>query len=168
MAQRHQFGERLLPCLIDRLTDQYPRASKESREHRAVALRQYRDSVLQELVWLLNCESHPGDEQFGEFPEISRSVVNYGLRSLSGINVSRDAAADIEEQIRQAILVFEPRILPTSLSVRLLMGETDTANQHSTVTLEIAGDLYATPMPEQLYLRTEVDLETGDCDVRTQ
>jgi type VI secretion system protein ImpF len=33
----------------------------------------------------------------------------------------------------------------------------------SVLAFEIRADLWASPMPEQLYLKTQIDLETGQC-----
>jgi len=159
-------SERVLPCLLERLTDYYPRATKESREHRTVSLRKYRESVLRDLEWLLNCEAHPTAAEFEGCDLVQESVVNYGVRSLTGAWLSAHEPADIERLLRDAVLRFEPRIVPETLVVRVLAGSADTQRPQSTLALEIVGELWAEPMPEQLYIRTEVDLETGSCAVR--
>ena len=53
-------------------------------------------------------------------PNARRSVINFGLPALSGQTASSLEVADLERAIRQAILDFEPRILPASLRVRAL------------------------------------------------
>lgn len=155
---------RILPCLLDRLTDHYPRARKEGRQHRVVTLRQYRDSVMRDLAWLLNCTSHPAEGELAGFEYVQQSVLNYGVKCLSGVWASNRRARDIEEQVRQAILLYEPRIVADSLEVKLRMVQ-GMIQDHSVVTLEISGELWARPIPEQLFIRTELDLETGMCDV---
>jgi len=44
--------ERLQPSLLDRLTDNSPQATVESRDERVMSSRQLRKSVLRDLEWL--------------------------------------------------------------------------------------------------------------------
>jgi type VI secretion system protein ImpF len=53
---------------------------------------------------------------------------------------------------------FEPRILRDSLRV-VALAPGAAANQ---VTFEIHGELWGQPLPERLYLKTELDLEIGE------
>ena len=71
---------------------------------------------------------------------------------------------DFERRMLEAIRNFEPRILPHTLSldVRASYGQMD----HNAVTFEIRGELWAQPTPDPLYVRTEVDLETGQCELK--
>ena len=160
--------ERYLPCVLERLTDRYPRATKEGREHRTVSLRQYRNSVLRDLAWLLNCVSHPAQAELDGFRHVRRSVLGYGIHGLSGSVVSRESAAELERRVRDAIAHYEPRINPGTLSVRVLVTENEGVHEQNTIALEITGELYAEPVPEQLYIKTELDLETGECDLTSQ
>ena len=156
--------ERLQPCLLDRLTDEYPEAVRESRDQRVVSLRRYRTAVLRDLDWLLNTGAHSSSEDLSEFGEVRRSVVNYGIPDLSGATASGLNPAEFERRLLDAIRNFEPRILPGSLSVQVHSAQ-DLAD-HNAVSFEIRGDLWALPTPDPLYVRTEVDLDTGQCELR--
>ena len=71
---------------------------------------------------------------------------------------------EIERQIQQAILRYEPRILPHTLKVELIIPEGQiSAHDHCVISLEIHGELWLQPLPEQLYIKTSIDLETGEC-----
>jgi type VI secretion system protein ImpF len=65
----------------------------------------------------------------------------------------------MERALRQAILDFEPRILRNKLRVRATLVEERMS--HNTLTFEVEGELWAQPLPLQLYLKTEIDLESG-------
>jgi type VI secretion system protein ImpF len=156
--------ERLQPCLLDRLTDEQPGTSQESRDRRIVSLRQLRQAVLRDLVWLLNSSAHLESEELSEFPEAAKSVLNFGIRDLCGMTASHVDPVDVERMVLEAVRRFEPRILPRTLKVvatadRNRMGPT-------TISFEIRGDLWAQPTPEPLFVRTDVDLETGYCSLR--
>jgi len=156
--------ERLQPCLLDRLTDEEPQSKKESRERRIVSLRRYRQAVRRDLAWLLNASAHPPWDDIDEFAEASRSVLNYGIPDLSGLTASGVNADQLERQLVQAIQVFEPRIVRSSLSVQAVVTADEMT--HNAIAFEIQGELWAQPMPDPLYVTTEVDLETGECHLK--
>lgn len=156
--------ERLQPCLLDRLTDDEPGKQQESRAQRVISLERLRAAVLRDLSWLLNTGSLAQLEDLERYPEVARSVVNYGMRDLSGITASSLMIDDLARAIREVILFFEPRILPDSFHVRVL--KEDEQMNLNAVTFVIQGMLWAQPMPLQMFMKTEVDLETGYINVR--
>ncbi|OQW97179.1 MAG: hypothetical protein BWK77_02455 [Verrucomicrobia bacterium A1] len=155
--------ERLQPCLLDRLADQHPEKPQEGRDERIVSVRQYREAVLRDLVWLLNAHSHPPGDEIYEYPAAADSVLNFGIRELSGMTTAGLDPRAIERELVQAIQRYEPRIVPQSLSVKTAGGAERI--EHAAVAFEIRGELWAQPLPEQLYIKTEIDLETGECNL---
>jgi len=157
-------AERLQPCLLDRLTDEHPEAVKESRDQRIVSLRRYRQAVLRDLDWLLNTPAPASTEKLEEFPFVADSVVNYGAPNLCGMTASGLSPVDFERQLLAAIRRFEPRIQPEGLGVRAVAspGRMD----RNSFALEIIGELWAQPIPDPLFVRTEVDLETRQCELK--
>ena len=151
--------ERIQPCLLDRLTDENPASDKESRNERIISIRRYREGVLRDLVWLLNAKAHTADEGLGEFPEAAKSVLNFGMRDLCGLISASMDMRELEHDIMESIRCFEPRINPRTLVVTVVTGTTRAANNG--IAIEIRGELWAHPIPEQLYLRTEIYLDTG-------
>src|SRR5882757_3930403 len=107
--------ERLQPSLLDRLIDDDPQSRVESREQRVFAMAKLRELVLRDLAWLLNCESLENLENLDQYPYVKRSVVNYGVPALSGTTLSGTNLAKLEKRVREAVYVFEPRILHDSV-----------------------------------------------------
>jgi type VI secretion system protein ImpF len=157
-------SERLQPSLLDRLTDNAPDNSTETREQRVLSIRQLRQSVLRDLSWLLNSSSLESMVDLSEVPFAARSVLNYGTPALSGTNLSSVDVPRIEKKIKQAIIDFEPRILPGSLKLSLIT--TDQQMNHKAMCFNIEGDLWAQPLPIHLYIRSDLDLETGEVTVK--
>lgn len=156
--------ERLQPSLLDRLTDDDPDHTEESRDQRVLGIRRLRESVRRDLAWLFNTTNLAVVDDLNPFPEVADSVVNYGIPELSGLVVSSlPPTVELERQIRQAVLSFEPRILPHTLQIHIITDRLEMNNQ--ALTFEITGDLWAQPIPEQLYLKTEIDLQIGDVKV---
>lgn len=151
--------ERLQPSLLDRLTDDEPERRRESRDMRVLSMRKLRQSVLRDLEWLLNTANLASTQDLDDYPLVARSVLNFGLPALAGAAASGVDTARFERVLRQAILDFEPRILPNTLKVRTVVSS-DQMNRNA-VAFDIEGELWAQPLPLRLYLRTELDLETG-------
>jgi type VI secretion system protein ImpF len=156
--------ERLQPALLDRLTDHEPDKDVEGPEKRVLTKAQLRQAVLRDLVWLFNTTRLEAGEVLSEVPSVRRSVLNFGLPALSGQTASMVEPADLERAVREAILAFEPRILPASLRVQAIVTDTQ-LDQHNVISVQIEGQLWAQPVPLEVLLRTEVDLETGKVDI---
>lgn len=151
--------DRLQPCLLDRLTDDEPEVSRESRDRRIVSLQRYKSAVLRDLEMILNSKRHPLHDNIYEFSEAVRSVLNYGILDICGTPVLNTKPTEIESQVKEAIIYFEPRISQRSLSVRMI-SPLDSEYIRS-ISFEIEAELWAQPLPDRLFVKTEVDLETG-------
>jgi type VI secretion system protein ImpF len=147
--------ERLQPSLLDRLTDDEPDKTIESRERRVLSVRTLRESVLRDLAWLLNTTNLFSIADDGKLPHLSNSVINYGMPDISGVSVAGMNMSDLERGIRQAIWDFEPRLMRASVVVKAVSSEAN----HNKIMFEIEGDMWAQPYPERLYLKTELDLD---------
>jgi len=156
--------ERLQPSLLDRLTDAAPSEKAESREQRVISYRQLRLSVLRDLSWLLNTVAFETMSDLSSAPFVARSVINYGIPALSGANLSTLDGDKLERKIKQAIVDFEPRILASSLNVDIITDK-DQMSQKS-LSFKIEGDLWAQPLPVHLFIRSDLDLETGEFNVK--
>jgi type VI secretion system protein ImpF len=157
--------ERLQPALLDRLIDEEPdKKLVELRENRLITKSRLRQAVLRDLAWLFNATRLEAEVDMSRAPYARRSVINFGLPAFAGRVASSLEATELERAIRQAILDFEPRILPASLHVRALV-EPDRLDHHNVIGIEIQGHLWAQPVPLELLVRTEIDLETGKVEI---
>lgn len=153
-------NERLQPSLLDRLSDDAPEQMQEPRDHRILSMRALRAAVLRDLEWLLNCTSLSSARDLTLFPLTRHSVLNFGLPDLSGKTAAGLDPVDLGRRIRQAIEDFEPRIVRDSVQVTPLALRPD--HSPNQLAFEIQGELWGVPLPERLYLKTEMDLEAGD------
>lgn len=155
--------ERLQPSLLDRLTDDEPDKLQETREQRVLSLSKLRVCVLRDLAWLLNTGKLDAVQNLDSYPFAAHSVINYGIPDLAGSTLSSANVTDIEMQVKQAIWDFEPRIFRNSIRVKVSVSEQQM--NHNAMSFDITGDLWAQPLPLHLYLRTELDLETGNMEI---
>ena len=157
MAEAALF-ERLQPSLLDRLTDDAPEETHETRADRVIDVRRLRDIVQRDLSWLLNTYNNAVEIDADRTPHVARSVLGYGVEDVAGTFSSGDRAELIRRSIRTAIETFEPRIRAGSIDVRIRVSRED---QTSIVSFDIRADLWAEPVPMELYLRSDVDVTTG-------
>lgn len=156
--------ERLQPSLLDRLTDDHPEIPQEGRDQRVLSAARLRASVLRDLSWLFNTTNLAALEDLTGYPEVSKSVLNYGLPDLAGHTLSGVDVPKLEQLLKQAIWQFEPRLGPKSVRVRVVQDPDESS--HNSMSFSIEAELWSQPLPLQLYLRTEIDLEDGNVHVR--
>jgi type VI secretion system protein ImpF len=160
-------ADRLWPVLLDRLTDLEPDKRKESLQARVLTRKAYREGVLRDLQWLLNATNLEASIDFSAHPDAQRSVINFGLTALSGRIASSVDAAQLEAAIRQAIIQFEPRLLPHSIDVKVGTSERS-LDMHNVLAVTIRGELWSIPYPLEILLRSDIDLETGQVVLHDQ
>ncbi len=155
---------RLQPALLDRLTDDAPGERHEADDHRVMSKPQLRQAVLRDLGALFNAVQ-PLGAAADAYPLVAASVLNFGLPALSGQLASRLDVSVLERAIRQAILRYEPRILADTLQVRALEADS-VLDTHNIIEFEITGHLWSQPVPLEILLRTQMDLEAGQVEIR--
>ena len=166
--------ERLQPSLLDRLTDADAASARESIEARVLSKNQLRAAVLRDLSWLFNTARQEPDAAsadtdavalWREAPQARNSVLNFGIPAFSGMTMSSMQFGNLEQAIRQAILRFEPRIDPKTLAVEVNRGSGFNFT-HNSLRLVIRGHMWNQPVPLELLLSADVDVETGLASVR--
>jgi type VI secretion system protein ImpF len=158
-----QIAERLQPSLLDRLTDDDPTKTTESRASRVIDVERLRRIVQRDLGWLLNTPNFACAQDLSNHPNVARSVVNYGVPEISGRKVTGTVGQTLERAIKASIETFEPRIVKGSLHVNV--SERKTKDETAVIAFDVRGHMWAQPMPLELYLRTELDITSGDVSV---
>jgi type VI secretion system protein ImpF len=166
---RRSLQDKLFPCLLNRLTDDYPKAKRERREHRIQTLRQYREAFLTDIAFLLNSAlpMPPKAMAAAGLAQTECSVLCYGVESSSGTWISSDRLELVSADVRRALVRFEPRLNPRTLDVRVLDQSSPDTETGSMVSVDIRGELWAEPLTEQMLVRASVDLDTGHWRVRS-
>jgi type VI secretion system protein ImpF len=155
---------RLQPALLDRLTDEHPEERQEAESERVMSKTQLRQAVLRDLAALFNSVQPLGAEA-DRHPLLAASVLNFGLPALSGELASKLDVGVLEKAIRDAIVRFEPRILADTLEIRA-QESASVLETHNVIEFEIRGHLWSQPVPLEILLRTQLDLEAGQVQVR--
>lgn len=152
-------ADRLQPALLDRLTDERPDEKVESRDRRVMNMAQLRRGILRDLQWLLNCQSRPFGDDIYDYPNAATSVLNYGLPDTTGQSITGRRRDEVRGHVQRAIEQFEPRLVDHSLQVNVVEDGADSSRVK--LVFEISGEICPLPMPESLFVRTELDMELG-------
>lgn len=151
-------AERLQPSLLDRLTDDEPGKRTEAVERNVISSSRLRQIVLRDIGWLLGTGNLATTNDLSPWPEVAKSVINYGVPDWSGVSVAKLDAANLARALREAILHFEPRILPRLLRVVATNERSDTDGRP--LHFRIEGQLWSTPGPIRIAFKTELDLDS--------
>ncbi|MEM7317565.1 MAG: type VI secretion system baseplate subunit TssE [Pseudomonadota bacterium] len=161
MAEK-TLAERLQPSLLDRLTDDNPGDLKETRDSRVIDVSRLREIIQRDLSLLMNTTDQSDVIDAKAYPHAAKSVLNYGIRETSGSFSTMQRARIIQKSIEAAVEVFEPRIVKGSVGVEL-RSEERAGEMH--VEFDIRAVMWAQPMPLELYLRSRVDVTTGEVEI---
>ncbi len=150
--------ERLQPSLLDRLTDNAPEAKRDGPDQQTLSLQAMKNAVLRDLAWLLNTTNLDTTQDLaaGSLPAVS--TINFGIPGFTGMIAASGRMPSLEASIADAIRAFEPRIKPETLRVRV--REQNDEVPIPSLIFEIEGELWAQPVPQQLFLETAIELET--------
>ena len=151
--------ERLQPSLLDRLTDLQPSDRTEARDARVIDIRRLREIVQRDLSHLLNTTNAHRDIDADLFPHAAQSTLNYGVREVAGDYTTAERAEVIRRSILEAIERYEPRIRSGSARVNFYSAD---LTRTTILSFDIHAEMWAEPVPLELYLRSEVDVSTGD------
>ncbi|ERH66057.1 MULTISPECIES: type VI secretion system baseplate subunit TssE [Pantoea] len=152
--------DKLQSSLLDRLTDNAPDKQSEASNTTLISHSTLRRHVLRDLQWLFNTINNEAQQDLSAFGEVQRSVWNFGVAPLAGQNISDIEWQDMQRKMTDAILHFEPRILPQGLQVRCV-SDLKSLSLHNVLSIEIKGRLWCVPYPLEFLFRTQVDLESG-------
>ena len=154
-------ADRLVPSLLDRITDDQPYNKKESRDARVASAVNLKLALQRDMEWLFNTTQLASDIDLTPYPEVQTSVLNYGIPDLAGL--TDKSSSEIEDVLAEAILCYEPRILPQTLAVNVV--EPNKPRRSNRLDFQIEGQLWSQPLPQALYLRTEFDLDVQSVQI---
>jgi len=148
----HKYTPTLLERIITTDTDE-----KRSRYSRLEA-EKMRQLVIAEIMEILNHANMERSLDVERYPDIASSAMNYGLPK-RGTYVVQDEWQAAEQDIRTAILRFEPRVIPETLVVTVLNEESLQGN-YATILFELSALIYWSPQPLDLYIRGRYDIDS--------
>lgn len=118
----------LQPCLFDKL-------EMSSQSQSAI---NWRKIIKRDIEYLLNDSSRSGVLFLDDYREVEKSVINYGLPSLSQQVLIQASPQSLARHINRIISYYEPRLDPDSIKVIPII------EQSQNTILALLFDIYAT------------------------
>jgi type VI secretion system protein ImpF len=96
-----------------------------------------------------------------DFPEVRRSVMNYGVPSFSGRRASDFDHAALTRELREVVAAYEPRFKRDTIRVTVNSNGGD-------FRIAVEGVLMMSPVPERMRLSTTINLDNGEAVTRSE
>ena len=155
-ATHTDFSGSLLDRLSNRSTVDVAQITVSRGELQTHSLR---ESILRNLGWLLNTTRLDSSHDLSQWPEIRRSVLNFGVPEFSGRILTGIETAKMERELTEAIRIFEPRLRSASVTVKV------TANGERcdprAIEILVSGECLEHNHLMALQIRARIDLENG-------
>jgi type VI secretion system protein ImpF len=150
----------LVPSLLDRLIDEQPEQNVELPRSQNQILAELRQTIRRDLENLLNTRC-PYFSVPAQYPELEKSLVNYGIPDIVGLDLETDEVrASFMKRLETLIRYFEPRFL----EVRVVPAET-AYNYDRTLRFRIEGLIQAYPAPEPIVFDSELEPSLGQFSI---
>ena len=133
----------------------------EAQGRGTFTMHRLRESVFRDLRWLLNSTSLDTTEELSRYPQVERSVLNYGMPALAGRATSSIDPRLTAERIALALRCFEPRLS----KVRVIPEKHAIDNHEFALEFRIEAELWGQPAPQHLLVNTRINLDTGQVTV---
>jgi type VI secretion system protein ImpF len=101
---RNEAGERII-------------AARRTRARQTVTESVLRREVARDLDALLNAIAMSSTIDMGEAPFVRKSILNFGISDVTHRTIDEVAVNDIPEELRTAIINYEPRLAAASLHI---------------------------------------------------
>jgi type VI secretion system protein ImpF len=142
---RDQSGERVI-------------ASRRSSVRLAITEPVLRKEVKQDLEHLMNTIALESTENLASFPEVRKSILNYGIPDMAHRTIDEQGVADVAREIEQALARYEPRLVRNTVKVYQ-----DESVDKTSLKLRfgVHGDLSCNPINVPVEFVADVDYGTG-------
>lgn len=155
--------DKYLPCLLSRLCDDEPQ-SKIDRNFKYVSLEKIKEEIVLNISHILNSKSRPQIWDLNYNQEVVNSVLGFGLPDFCGLSNSEIESAKLQHEIVELLKVFEPRLIPSSISVEV--DSSDVAHNNFSFSLRISAQFAVKALTGFFSCISYLDLESGFATVK--
>jgi type VI secretion system protein ImpF len=124
----------------------------------AVTEGQLREQLALDLNALLNTVNMASGFDLTAFPKVRESILNYGLPEISNRTIDEHRVADIADEIRTALIQFEPRLLPDALTVT---RDTTVDPYSLNIRFAVSGEMACDPAAVAVEFVADIEIDTG-------
>jgi len=161
MMARIDKKKKLRPSVLDRLIDNEIHNKTDPDPDHHQLLQQLRNSIRRDLELLLNTRFHMS-EPSDNYPELGKSLLNYGLPDLATVNIiDIDKRNVFSRKLEKTLQYFEPRFKSVKVSFLENSEKTD-----RTLRFRIDAVIYADPLPEIIVFDSVLESVTRTVSVK--
>lgn len=124
----------------------------------AVSERELRDNLNIDLEALLNTTNLESTLELGAMDYVRKSIVNYGIHDLVHRTTDEMNTYAITQELRDAILRYEPRILADSLQIA---RDTAASDDELKIRFIVKGDMDCDPAPAPVEFVANLEVASG-------
>lgn len=121
-----------------------------------------REQIRDDIANLLATVHLEAVDPLDDLPQMRRSVLNYGFIDLSSISSARSNSNYVANAVRQALSDHEPRLVGSSLDIRL---NDDAKSEDHRISLVFSGEMQADPVDIAVEFEAHVDVAAGRMDL---
>lgn len=117
-----------------------------------------RRDLATDLAALLNTVELDATVNLDRFEYVRRSILNYGLRDISRLNGEKEQADKIQDDLRTALVRFEPRLNPDTIHIE---RDEEAEESDQRVRFRVAVEMFCNPIDVSIDFIAEVDTGSG-------
>lgn len=157
-AFREAHDKRDARVVIDKRDDGVRVIAGRKARKGAITEGQLREQLAYDLNALLNTVNMESGFDLTEFPHVRESILNYGIPEISNRTIDEDRVADIVDEIRTALLQFEPRLVRETLHV----ARDETVDPDSlNIRFAVSGEMACDPAAVAVEFVADIEIDTG-------
>jgi type VI secretion system protein ImpF len=147
-----------------------PLEIREDNGERVVASRRgvitetmLRNEVAVDLTALMNTVALGSTVDLSPFENVGRSILNFGLPDIVHRTIEAHDVEAIPNEIREALLNFEPRLVPESIAVA---RDETVDSKELKIRFVVRADLFCDPVNVPVEFMADVELDVGKFVIR--
>lgn len=117
-----------------------------------------RRQVLRDLESLMNAVALESTQDLSEFPQVRKSVLNFGCPDISNRTIDEARLSEIREELQTALTTYEPRLVRETVAVT---RDTDVDTAELRLRYVVRADLMCTPVNVPVEFFADVEFDTG-------
>jgi type VI secretion system protein ImpF len=160
MASNKNSNSNAVPSLLDRFSQQLPTESSNATQGLGdLPIANIEEAIVRDLNWLLTTSSLEMSRDLSRWPQIRKSVLNYGINVASGPMIGNPDILAIERSIKKSIEAFEPRLRPDSLRVEAALDPN--ISNHRQMLIRVTAQYIHQGQCLPIAFQAAIELESG-------
>lgn len=152
--------------LFDRLTETSPsQRSQATAERGELPIADLESAIYRDLCWLVQSTRFDCTSNLSRWPNVQRSVLNYGIDVFAGKITNNPDLPQIEASIKRSIECYEPRLQKGTLVVQATQGNSNL--DHREIHVQIYGTFVHVQQAIPIALQLFIDTDTGRVELKS-